>query len=80
MPNTPLVWYKSQVLWGVLISSVLKLAALVLHWKSPFSAAETTEIAQVVTSLASLVGDAIAAHGRITATAQPLTLSEDKHA
>lgn len=70
-PNT-LVWYKSPVLWGVAISVLFKLAALVGY---NLPASQEQEWAVVASMLASLVGDAIAAHARVVSPVQPVTLA-----
>jgi hypothetical protein len=72
-PTIP--WYKSQVLWGILISVLLKIVWAVFKW-SPLADGEEAELIRQVTVLASFLGDAIATHGRVTATAQPVTLTD----
>jgi hypothetical protein len=72
-PTIP--WYKSQVLWGILISVLLKIVWAVFKW-SPLADGEEAEVVRQVTVLASFLGDAIATHGRVTATAQPVTLTD----
>lgn len=72
-PTIP--WYKSQVLWGLLISVVLKLVWAVFKWAPP-AEYPVAEIVREVSVLASFLGDAIAAHGRVTATLQPVTLTD----
>jgi hypothetical protein len=72
-PTIP--FYKSQVLWGLIISATLKLVWVWFKWAPPTDF-DTAEIVREVTVLASFIGDAIAAHGRVTATAQPVTLTD----
>lgn len=79
-PVTPAVppavpWYKSQVLWGIIISALGK-ATAILFPKFSWTDEQTTQLVEVITLAASFIGDAIAAHGRISATAQPVTFTQ----
>jgi hypothetical protein len=71
-PTIP--WYKSQVLWGIIISALGK-AAAILFPKFSWTDDQTTALVEIVTFAASFLGDAIAVHGRVSATAQPVTLT-----
>lgn len=68
-------FYKSQVLMGALFSVVLKIIAL-LYPKFSISSAETDSWVSLLTIVASFVGDAIVFHGRVSATAQPVTVTQ----
>jgi len=68
-------FYKSQVLMGALFSVVLKLVAL-LYPKFSMSSAEVDSWVSILTIVASFVGDAIVFHGRVSATAQPVTVTQ----
>lgn len=68
-------WYKSQVLWGVLISAIGKAIAII--WpKVGWTEAQTTQLVEIVTLAASFLGDFIAVHGRLSSSAQHITGTE----
>lgn len=73
-------WYKSPVLWGIIISVVLKLIWVVFKWKPPIDDALMKEAVLQISILASFVGDAIAAHGRVSSALQPVTLFQKPEA
>jgi hypothetical protein len=69
-PSIP--FYKSKVLWGLIISIVFKLVWVWFKWAPPVGF-DVAELVREVSVLASFVGDAVAWHGRVTATAEPVT-------
>ena len=72
-PNV-IPWYHSTVLWGIIISVVLKLVWVVFKWKPPIDDAAMQDAVLQISILASFVGDAIAARGRVSSKLQPVTL------
>lgn len=69
-------WYKSQVLWGIIVSAVFKIAAMLAPKWYPMIAGHEADAVRLVLGLVSLVGDAVAAHGRVSSSAQPVTLTQ----
>lgn len=64
----PKPWYASMTVWGVIVSSVLKVAAVFLPWVDP---AWADTIVQYAPLAVSFVGDGLALLGRARAK-QPL--------
>jgi hypothetical protein len=73
-PSIP--FYKSQVLIGIIVSVILKIIWAWFKWAPPVDF-DVAELVKELSILASFIGDAIAAHGRVTATLQPVTLFDE---
>lgn len=73
MEPATIPWYKSQVLWGIGFSFVGKALALAF----PKLGISDVQWVSAISYSVSFVGDAVAAHGRITSTAQPVTLTKN---
>lgn len=67
-----IVWWKSAVVWGVVISIISK----VLYLAGVQLPMQDEKVAEAITLLAGFVGDAVIAVGRLSSKAQPLTLTE----
>lgn len=66
--SDPKPWYRSSTIWGVILSSVLKVVGLFVPWVDP---AWANTIVQYAPLLISFAGDGMAVFGRARAT-QPL--------
>jgi hypothetical protein len=71
-------WYRSQVLWGLVISVAFKLIWVAFKFAPDLSEADQAELVRMVTILASFIGDAIAARSRINSTLEPVTLTDER--
>lgn len=75
--NPPAIpWYKSQVLWGIIISAGFKILAMAAPQWYPLVAGQEEQAARLFLGFVSLVGDAIAAHGRVSSSVQSVTLTQ----
>lgn len=71
-------FYASPILWGAIISVILKLIWVVFKYKPPISDADMIDIVKEVSIIASFLGDAIIVHGRVTSKLQPVTLTDQR--
>lgn len=70
-------WYKSRILVGVLLSAALK-ALVLLGVTGEVAAADEAAWLDIALLVASFVGDALAAQGRLTQTAAPTITATKK--